>query len=508
MSVDERFQNYVSRPLPEILSELVQGKATGILTAMGVEAHRGIVLVDGEVRSARSTLEEEKLGLFLVGKQWLDEKDRAQALLTQATADAPPFGEVLVARGFINASELERELQDLALTIIRRAAADGSAYTEFFDDPEGVHLDTLTNLTTTQVLLNVARAFEDIEAKHRHLGDRSRRVQLVGDLNVSLEDLEVTPTEAFVLSRAKGRPRLLDLIQGASLPEDEAVTTIYTLVIAGMITIGLDGQEAESQAESQVGTEPDLSENQKIELLEIKTMAEAARRTDHYQALGLERSATDEEIIDAWTSIRQRYAVSRTSEPHLGDAGPWLETIQDRAQDAYQVLGDPATRRRYNSVMAGVDKARCRAEGQPVAPEVDPAARTALVEANLKRADELIRDGEIFSALQMLEQACAIDARPRALLKLAQLQLKNPKWDSKALRTLHKALEVDPDFIDAWLELADFWHRRDDAERRRKALEKVFSLDPNNPKALADHVGVARKKPLSRMRNLFRSKKK
>ncbi|RLE24799.1 MAG: hypothetical protein DRJ65_09250 [Acidobacteria bacterium] len=508
MSVDERFQDYVSRPLPETLSELVQDKATGILTAMGVEAHRGIVLVDGEIRAARSTLEEEKLGLFLVGKQWLDEKDRAQALLTQATADAPPFGEVLVARGFISASELEGELQELALTIICRAASDSTAYTEFFEDPEGVHLDTLTHLTTTQVLLNVARSYEDLDAKYRRLGDRGCRVQLVADLDVSLDDLEVTPTEAFVLSRAKGRPRLQDLIQGASLPEEKAVATIYSLVIAGLIRIGVDGQAAESQGEVQVGAEPEISENQMSELQEIKSLAEAARRTDHYQALGLERSATDEEIIDAWTSIRQRYAVSRTSEPHLGDAGPWLETIQDRAQDAYQVLGDPATRRRYNSVMAGVDKARSRVDGQLVAPVVDPAARTALVEANLKRADELIRDGEVFSALQMLEQACAIEARPSALLKLAQLQLKNPKWDAKSLRTLHKALEVDPDFIDAWLELADFWHRRNDADRRRKALEKVIALDPRHPKAVVDLAGASGKKPLSRMRNLFRSKKK
>ena len=507
MSIDERFQDYVSRPLPEILSELVQERATGILTAMGVEAHRGIVLVDGEVKAARSTLEEEKLGLFLVGKHWLDENDRSQALLTQATADAPPFGEVLVTRGFITASELEGELQDLALTIIRRAASDRTAYTEFFANPEGVQLDTVTHFTTTQVLLNVARAFEDIEAKYRRLDDRGCRVQLVGDLNVSLEDLEVTPIEAFVLSRAKGRPSLRDLIQGASLPEDEAVATIYTLVIAGLITIGADRHEAESDAEPQVRTGPELSESQKSELQEIERLAEAARRTDHYQALGLERSATDEQVIDAWTSIRQRYAVSRHSEPHLGKAGPWLETIQDRAQDAYQVLGDPATRRRYNSVMAGVDKARSRAEGLPVVPEVDPAARTALVQANLKRADELIRDGEIFSALQMLEQACAIDARPSALLKLAQLQLKNPKWDAKVLKNLHKALEVDPDFIDAWLELADFWHRRGDVERQRKALEKVLSLDPKHPKAVADHAGVAPKKPLSRMRGLFRSKK-
>ncbi|MEN8163303.1 MAG: tetratricopeptide repeat protein, partial [Acidobacteriota bacterium] len=141
-------------------------------------------------------------------------------------------------------------------------------------------------------------------------------------------------------------------------------------------------------------------------------------------------------------------------------------------------------------------------------PEIDPDARAALVEANLKRADELIRDGEIFSALQMLEQACAIEARPGALLKLAQLQLKNPKWDSKALRTLQKALEVDPDFIEVWLELADFWQRRGDTERRRKALEKVLSLDANNPKAKEGYAVLSGEGPLSRLRGLFRPKKR
>ena len=508
MSVDERLQDYVTRPLPEILSDLVQREASGILTAMGAEAHRGIVLVDGRVKAARSTLEEEKLGLFLVKKHWLDEKDRAQALLTQATADAPPLGEVLISRGFISASELEGELQDLALTIIRRAAADTSAYTEFFDEPEGIHLDTLTHLTTTQVLLNVARAFEDSEAKSRRIADRGCRVRPNGDLDGLISDLDVTPTEGFILSRANGRPRLQDLIRGASISENEAIATIYSLVIARLITID-QGDEATDHSEAEVQGEAasQWSEKQHDERTEIEHLAASAPRTDHYQAMGLPRTATDEEIIDAWTSIRQQYAISRTSEPHLGDARAWLETIQDRVQDAYQVLGDPAKRRRYDTVLARVARDRDQMNGQPKTPVIDPDARTALVEANLKRADELIRDGEIFSALQMLEQACTIEARPKTLLKLAQLQLKNPKWDTKALRTLHKALEVDPDFVDAWLELADFWLRHGNTKRRKKALEKVLSLDPKHPKANEDYAVLSGKKPLGRLRGFFRPKK-
>jgi tetratricopeptide (TPR) repeat protein len=508
VDADQRFDDYVAPPLPEFLSDLVHRKASGILTAMGVEAHRGIVLVNGEVKAARSTLEKEKLGLFLVGKHWLDEKDRAQALLTQATADAPPLGEVLIARGFISASELEEELQELALTIIRRAASDQSAYAEFFDDPEGIHLDTLTFLTTTQVLLNAARAFEDDEAKSKYLGDRTHRVYRAQNLDVPLEDLEVTPTEAFFLSRADTKPRLQDLIQGASLPEDQAIATTYSLAIAGLITLEEDTPETIGPESEPADTPESVwTEEQRNERVEIENLAKEAPRTDHYQALGVSRTATDQEIIDAWTSIRKRYASSRTSEPHLADAGPWLETIQDRAQDAFHVLGKPATRRRYNTVLADVEKDRSRRLGEPRIPEVDPEARTALVEANLKRADELIRDGEIFSALQMLEQACTIEARPIALLKLAQLQLKNPKWDTKALRSLQKALEVDPNFVDGWVELADFWERRGETERLQKALERVSTLNPDHPRVATRPIVLSAKGPLSRLRDMFRLKK-
>jgi len=424
VNVDNRFADYVAPPLPEFLGDLVRRKASGILTAMGVEAHRGIVLVDGEVKAARSTLEKEKLGLFLVGKHWLDERDRAQALLTQATADAPPLGEVLVSRGFISASELEEELQELALTIIRRAASDQSAYAEFFDDPEGIHLDTLTFLTTTQVLLNAARAFEDNEAKGKYLGDRTRRVHRAQNLDVPLEELEVTPTEAFFLSRTDDRPRIQDLIQGASIPEEQAISTTYSLMIAGLITVEEDDQDDTEESTERPNTaESAWGEEELQERLEIESMAKAAPRNDHYQALGVPRTATDQEIVESWTSIRKRFAVSRTSERHLADAGPWLETIHDHAQDAFQVLGKASSRRRYNMVLAGVDRDRSRLLGEPRIPEVDAEAAAALVEANLKRADELIRDGEIFSALQMLEQACAIDARPGALLKRRRLRL-------------------------------------------------------------------------------------
>ena len=55
-----------SRPLPSFLALLVEQHASGLLIASSDAARREIVVVAGEVRAARSTLEDEKLGMWLV----------------------------------------------------------------------------------------------------------------------------------------------------------------------------------------------------------------------------------------------------------------------------------------------------------------------------------------------------------------------------------------------------------------------------------------------------------
>ena len=96
----------------------------------------------GEVRAARSTLESEKLGLWLVERGRISEDDRALTLLSQGGSDAPPLGHLLVTRGCLDQETLEAELQELALAIIRRAAEGARTYCEFMEGRDAGQLDT------------------------------------------------------------------------------------------------------------------------------------------------------------------------------------------------------------------------------------------------------------------------------------------------------------------------------------------------------------------------------
>ena len=69
------------------------------------------------------------------------------------------------------------------------------------------------------------------------------------------------------------------------------------------------------------------------------------------------------------------------------------------------------------------------------------------------------------------------------MLKLARLLQRNPLWTNRALACLRRAIEADPKHVESWLELADFWRRRNHLERQRKSLERALSVDPGNETA-------------------------
>jgi Tfp pilus assembly protein PilF len=128
-----------------------------------------------------------------------------------------------------------------------------------------------------------------------------------------------------------------------------------------------------------------------------------------------------------------------------------------------------------------------------------------LVEANLKRANELIKEDELYLAIQLLEQACALEPRPAELIKLSRLLQRNPLWVNRALACMRRAIEADPRNVGAWLELAEFWRRRNHAERQRKSLERVLAIDPDNEQANQMYKDLAGNRELQRLLRRARS---
>ncbi len=471
------------------MARLAAEKSTGTLVIGSDEARREIFFVTGEIRAARSNIEGEMLGMWLVEHGRISEDQRALTLLAQGADDVGNLGHILVARGCITQSDLENDLQELTLEIIRRAASELSPRFGFRGGQGDPQPDTLPNITTSQIILIAARECRDRFAMWELLGSFDRQVSLKLSLESVLGQLELTPSEGFILSRLDAARDLSSLKKLSTMPEQEVVSSLYSLVVAGVVAIeDAAGPTDEVVVEEEIAEEPvvaqvdagidesDLSERHREERRRVIELAEKVTRIDHYRALGLRVGVGTDQIEKAFTVIRKRYSPKRVDEPHLIDQRASLSAIVDRAREAYELLSEPKARRRYDKVLLTVEEQR--SENVSSRPRTDPAARKAMVSANIARADQLIATGETYLAIQLLEQACALDPQPEELLKLAKLQMRNPLWIGRALERLRIAVEVDPTFVAGWLEIARFWKQRGHTERERKALERAVGADP------------------------------
>jgi tetratricopeptide (TPR) repeat protein len=491
MVVDEKSPTF-AQPLPTRMAGLAGDHSTGTLVIGSEDARREIFFVNGEIRAARSNVEGEMLGMWLVERQWISEDERALTLLAQGADEIGTLGHILVKRGCITQSELEAELQELTLEIIRRAASEESPRFGFMGGQGDPQPDTLPNITTSQIILTAARECRDQVAMWDLLGSFDQKVSLQLSIESVLGQLELTPSEGFILSRLDAAKDLSALKHLSTMPEQEVVSSLYALVVSGVVAIDAaappDDPAAvavaeEPPVEEPAGVEIDagidesgFDEHQRDDRHRIMDLAKKVTRIDHYRALGLKQGAEADQIEKAFTVIRKRYSPKRVEEPHLVDQRANLSAIVDRAREAYELLSDPKARRRYDKVLTSVEKAQ--ADSLSTRPRTDPEARAAMVKANIARADQLIATGETYLAIQLLEQACSMDPQPEELLKLAKLQMRNPLWIGRALERLRIAVEVDPTFVRGWVEIANFWEARGHTERQRKALERAVGADP------------------------------
>ena len=504
-----------NRPLPSVMADLASGGVTGALSAAAEGATREIMFTKGEIRAARSYVEEEKLGMWLVAQKKISEDDRALMLLAQGGGAPKPFGEILVNKGYLTLEELDAELEQLALEIIRSAARAPEASCEFIDGGGEGQLDTLPNVITAEVVLLAAREFQDVDAIRQVIGSPDQTVKISGSLNDMLEDVQLTPTEGFLLSRLDASQDVAGLIRLSSLPEDQIYTTLYTLLLSGTVIVG-DGERDQPPApvpvveeekppqESAEAPDPepteeefDFSERQLEERRYILKLSEDVTKVDHYRALDLNPTANPGEVKDAWEKIQNRFSAEKPV-PHLRDMTAHLERIVERSRAAYEVLSVFRARTRYDEILRSLATDSKPVEDAEKA-AIDAEARKALVEANLKRANELIREDELYLAIQLLEQACALEPRPEELIKLSRLLQRNPLWVNRALACMRRAIEADPRNVDAWLELADFWRRRNHAERQRKSLERALAIEPENEQANQMYKDLVGSRELQRL---------
>ena len=230
--------------------------------------------------------------------------------------------------------------------------------------------------------------------------------------------------------------------------------------------------------------------------------------TDYYAILGVPRTATSNEIRDAYLQL------ARDTHP---DKVKGLEA-RKRAEDvfknvtaAYDTLSKERARREYSARLPPVEEAKPapRAEppkvqgaslppretktpGAPKAPPTPDPASVAIPTSGRIKFDALGQGIEAFekqdfhTAVQLLNFAVSNDeANPKAHAILGLALGKNPNWIRDAIHHMEISTKLEPKNASYFAELALMLHTQGLKLRARRALETAVSLN-------AGHPGVAR----------------
>jgi serine/threonine protein kinase/curved DNA-binding protein CbpA len=558
--------------LLQLLREIyVGGKSGHVHLAVGGE--RKILLIrGGQIVHGTSDAPGEHMGDVLVRYGLLGQADLERALVI-VRGERRRLGAVLCELGLLDKAGVDEAIGLHAREILFGAISRPGLRCSFEELSESqLEADAGCRYSTGQLILEATHRVLDPEMVRTILGDLGRVLVLSPDPLLRSQKLSLTPTDGFVLSRVDGSSSARDVMALVPLPQDDVERSLFSLLCAGVVGYRDQTTAARRAAARAVARHaaapptanpsrpatppPDLlpltpppasrveptrtpvpaptptpagekrrAERSPAEIRALILELHDRLRLDHFGVLGLERTATEAEVREAYAGFARIVHPDASLDPTLADLSEKREAVFIRLSAAHETLRNPASRASYERAF---EPSKLRTP-RPVAPQPDPTPAPAAPAATahpaqaprpvppapapaesdapafdqrvspegvLASAERLFKDAAYWDAIQQLEpliQHASGTTRSKARLLLAQSYLKNPKWTRRAEGMLLELLAETPRHIAARLELAEIYRATGLASRARKAFEMVLELDPEHAQARQALEGLQQK---------------
>ncbi len=488
----------------------------------------------------------------------------SQADLERAVAivlkERKRLGVVLVELGLLERDRVEEAIGLHAREILFNALGRPGLSCVFEELSDSlVETDAVCPYSTGQLILEATRRILDPEMVRTVLGDLGRVLVLSSDPALRAQKITLTPADGFVLSRIDGSSSARDVMALVPLPSDDVERSLFGLLCTGIVDYRRETTSAaraaarrrkpatdagstpmpaaatsatptpshERHADASQATPPPFTpappaptprpERNVEELRALILSLHDRLRLDHFEVLGLERSATEAEIRETYAGYARILHPDACLDPALDDLREKREAVFIRLSAAHETLRHPDSRASYErafepSKLRFPRPAPPRPEPKPTvppppqppppppaaaspAPVPQPAPAPApeperptfdprlLPESILATADELFRQAAYWEAIQQLEPMiprATGETRESAQLLLAQAYLKNPKWTRRAEGVLQALLAKNPRHVPAHLQLAEIYRASGLLSRARAAYEKVLEIEPDH----------------------------
>lgn len=464
--------------LPAVLRTLYVERRTGLLHVTRDDERGSICFIQGNIVYGETNIKECHLGEVLVRHGLLMEADldRAARLVV---ASRKRLGETLVELGLLDEFGLEDALalhvREVLFTIFQWR--EGKYAFDEQDNSVFRGYDRPLRLSTGEVILDAVWSIADPDVVRYALGDLNRVLALATDPLLRFQKIDLNPTDGFILSRVDGTMKAAEILLLAPVSPEEAQRSLFGLLYTGIVEF-----LPEAPATADV---PVASSAFRDMVLEAHDRLSSQ---DHFEVLGLERTATANEVHAAYFRMAKLFHPDSHHEPGLVDLRDKFEALFSRATEAHRILWNPEARAAY-------EISRRPAPGAPVPtpPQAAPAQPAGppdavRIDEILNQAQEALGAGRFWDALALVDQVIAAStgrARRRARVLKAQALLKGEGGRRAAEEELKAALEEDRGNFDAHFALGTIYKAGGANALASASFRRVLDLKPRHTGAQA-----------------------
>ncbi len=351
-------------PLFVALRRVQRDHLSGTLSVFREDQVRQLFFERGELKAARSSREDHRIGATLVRWGYISQKGLAEALeIQQETRQR--IDQILVEQGLVTRavidSEARRQMEQIIFSTL--AWPDGSFH---FEPNTGAGELDVEIAFSEDVMIESIRRIPESEQFLELLGDL-RAVPRVTRDPMSTGAFRILKDAVDVLEQIDGKTSFDRLLNSGPSTSIAAAKILYSMMFAGLIEAAPPEQpeEPEQEAVSPAAKEAFGEDTQPVGRRAITEAAalnlppgssrqivlETYRQLDwlsHYDLLGVSRRAPQSEIDQAYRAHALLFDPARKSHPELADLWKQLTVLARWLKVAHGVLSDPVKRAAYD----------------------------------------------------------------------------------------------------------------------------------------------------------------
>lgn len=475
MMTEAQQGNLADKSLGELICEIQQAAASGALRLSRDRAKTVIYFEDGAAVFAVSNIRAHRLIEFLRRSGLGAEEVLAQ--VAPAATDDDVLAQ-FTRQGNLNPEQVGTIRANQVADMLRATFLWTEGHWQF-DPRVRVAKENRVVVDTPRLLLESTRHLPGTYIKSRF----ANRDEHIETPQQNGQSLNLSPSEAFVLSRVTTATSVKDLLALGGMPEEETLRAIYALTAAGVLR-----RAGTATAQANGSPQPARAGSTDETLEEFLTRID--RASDHYQTLNIDRTATADEVKNSYHALARRYHPDRF---HQASAAVQtrIDSAFARIAHAYEVLHDASARETYDERLK-VPGAKPERIPSPVEETSKKKSGVAMMsekqtgnedraEASFQKGLAALKQNQAQHALQSFAEAASLEPRrARYRAEYGRALTNNPQTRRIAEFELKAAIALEPNNVSYRVALAELYKALGLRRRAEGELQRALLSDPNS----------------------------